>query len=564
MNYRVSINKIGNFIYESFSRNTLFIFLFVFLNVSLNIYEWDKRVYQKAAYAFCFFLWSIILAGGITTIRSSVLRKILKIFLLVTSGIVFIADLFTLHTYKTLIGAGSLNAILETNFNETREFLDVYLNFYLLVVLVGSIFLIILASNCCKYLFFLGQRETPEFLKLLFRGVVILGLLSTVVLFTHEGRRTFTCKWGIPFMRIYFCMNETMDNMAVYHDIETKLNTNALITKNDSSIKNVVLIIGESTSRNHMSLYGYGLNTTPKLDLLKKKQELFVYNDVISPHSHTVTSLRKMLTFYNFESNQSWYEYSNLIDVMNQSGYKTFWLSNQESSGMWGDVAKVFSSRSSKAKFTVSRSSTEEYAVYDDTLLPLIEAARQEQEAKKLFVVHLMGTHAKYKKRYPDNYSIFTKNDIVSLLDEDKKATVAEYDNAVYYNDFIVSEIINKFRDDETVLIYLSDHGECVYDDGSIIGHTEEKGNRFMIEIPMVVWVSDRFKNTYPEKVVAFRNSTHRPYMTDDFIHTMLDVVDIQTVEYDPARSVINDNFNLSRKRIYNNVDYDAFMKDSR
>ena len=55
-----------------------------------------------------------------------------------------------------------------------------------------------------------------------------------------------------------------------------------------------VIIVGESISRLHMSLYGYNRNTNP---LLKKiNGELLVYKNVISPHAYTTGSLRKALT----------------------------------------------------------------------------------------------------------------------------------------------------------------------------------------------------------------------------------------------------------------------------
>lgn len=57
----------------------------------------------------------------------------------------------------------------------------------------------------------------------------------------------------------------------------------------------------------------------------------------------------------------------------------------------------------------------------------------------------------------------------------------------MYYNDFIVTEIINKFRDREALVIYLPDHAEAVYDEGTgFAGHIEENANRHMIEIPLI------------------------------------------------------------------------------
>ena len=53
------------------------------------------------------------------------------------------------------------------------------------------------------------------------------------------------------------------------------------IQSNHSHIRNIVLIIGESLGRNHMSLYGYSLPTTPLLDSLYRQDELYRLSDVI-------------------------------------------------------------------------------------------------------------------------------------------------------------------------------------------------------------------------------------------------------------------------------------------
>ena len=135
---------------------------------------------------------------------------------------------------------------------------------------------------------------------------------------------------------------------------------------------------------------------------------------------------------------------------------------------------------------------------------------------------------------------------------------IAQYDDALYYNDYIVSTIMDKFRDDETLLIYVPDHGEAVYDEGGFAGHIEENPSRHMIEIPVIMWASDAFKAKYPEKWAAIQGAVKRPYMTDDMIHTVLDLADIKTAEYDPAKSIVNPAFDASRPRIFNDLNYDT------
>lgn len=72
-----------------------------------------------------------------------------------------------------------------------------------------------------------------------------------------------------------------------------------------NQIPKVVLIIGESTQRNYLSLYGFKLDTTPNLNSLKNSGNLFEFDDTIASESYTNPALAKLLTFSNYENSQS-------------------------------------------------------------------------------------------------------------------------------------------------------------------------------------------------------------------------------------------------------------------
>ena len=85
--------------------------------------------------------------------------------------------------------------------------------------------------------------------------------------------------------------------------------------------------------------------------------------------------LRKLLTFADMDSSKPWYAYNNMIDTMKAAGYRTYWLSNQESSGIWGNVAQLFAGRSDYSRFTRLRESHEDSGIYDEALFPLVDEA---------------------------------------------------------------------------------------------------------------------------------------------------------------------------------------------
>ena len=171
-------------------------------------------------------------------------------------------------------------------------------------------------------------------------------------------------------------------------------------------------------------------------------------------------------------------------------------------------------------------------------------------------MIHLYGTHEPFKERYPAEFEKFSASD-ENKSEETWRQITAEYDNAVLYNDFIVNEIIQRFEDKNAVLIYISDHGEEVYDGRDFFGHSvEEDGNVHMIEIPALVWASKEFRKNYPEKISALNAAVDQPYRTDYLIHALLDIMDIHTTSFDETKSIINEKFDSTRPRIYNGKPY--------
>ena len=555
----VALN-IWDAIEQTFIEHTGFIFLLFFLNYFTMAWslllirdEWLALEYG------CVLFLGILL---LTALLRRFLREKAKWFrrvqglLFLASFLPFPVEVFVMYTYKALIGAGIVNSILETNRKEAVEFLQMYVTWREVAAVVCG----------CAVLYLLWRVfrriEIPEYRKRLFcRGMAAAGLVSLGLICATFA--SFFANPLLPIVRVVSATSLAVENAIAYHRLADSIDTKIELTKNDSEIKNIVFILGESTNRNHMHLYGYYLPNTPHLDELQAKGEIIAMSDVISPHSTTVEVLSELFTFCDYESDKPWYEYHNLIDVMNAAGYRTHWLSNQESSGMWGNVAQLYANRSTMHKFTRLRDSLEDSGILDEELFPLLdEALRDASPDRNFYVLHLMGGHGLYYNRYPYAFNKFKAEDIRLQIGERFREIVAQYDNALYYNDYVVDEIIKRFRDKETLVIYVPDHGEAVYDEGgSIAGHLEENPDRHMIEIPVIFWASRKFRDKYPEKWEAIEDAADRPYRTDDMIHTLMELADIKTEEWNPTKSIINDDFDASRPRFFGEENYDMQIK---
>lgn len=506
--------------------------------------DWKIKI-LKIGYRFVeFFLVILLLCFVLSFIKEKIVTIILKIFFII-SLLLFVIEISLFKLFSMIISPELVQILLETNKNEISEFIDMY--FKRRYILYFSIFVVIiyLIYKIFKYI-------TP----IIFENIIkrkVIRILIILLLILKIFNLNFNNRINFSLYRLLSSINMGLITIEEYKEIENMKNNIEIIKQKDNK-KNIVLIIGESTSRNHMSLYGYKLNTNPLLKKLEKEGNLYKFTDTISPHSHTIPVIKKLLTFYNLESKNKWNKNNNIIDIMNKAGYETYWFSNQAFLGIYENIATALGKRSKTVVFN-SMDSADRWikTSYDEEIINKSEKYILNNNGSNFIIYHLMGTHVIYKDRYPEIFKKF----------QNKNPVIAEYDNAVLYNDYVINKIIDIFKDKESLIIYISDHGEEVYDFRNFVGHTESNGSRYMIEIPFLVYVSNSFKVKYPKIVKKIEKSINKPYMTDDLIHTILDIAEIETKEYDKTRSVINDNFNSKRKRIYSGKEYDIYWKNN-
>lgn len=304
----------------------------------------------------------------------------------------------------------------------------------------------------------------------------------------------------------------------------------------------VVLVIGESTNRLHMSLYGYARDTNPKLQSIRN--ELVLFDNVFASRPNTIESLQQVLTFAN-QQHPDWYKTKpSLISLMKQAGYKTYWITNQQTLTARNTMLTTFAKQTDTQVFLNTSRRQNAYS-FDEKVLPPYLETLAKQDEKKLIVVHLLGTHMKYAYRYPENYDYFKDNrGVAAGLSSSKVQTVNEYDNAVRYNDEIVYQLITalKKQQQHSLLVYFSDHGDDVYDSAThdFQGRNEARPTYPMYAIPFIVWHS---ANWFSADKLRQPNIVHRQYSNADFIHTWSDLLGLQYDGFQAHQSVVNSSF---------------------
>ena len=175
----------------------------------------------------------------------------------------------------------------------------------------------------------------------------------------------------------------------------------------------------------------------------------------------------------------------------------------------------------------------------------------------------MLGLHTDFKKRYPEDQTIFRASDYERPdLPEEEKGVLADYDNAVAYNDKVVGDIIDAFRQKEAIIIYVPDHGELVYDGCREAGRNLQRTKKYVVpqfDIPFWIYATECYRQSHEQVCRQISSAVDRPFMTDDLPHLLLYLAGIHCQGYQPDRNLIDPRFNVHRKRmICGEIDYDA------
>ena len=521
---------------------------------------------------------------------SARLYKILAFALLAINVVFAIAQIFLIFSLELTYSHGTLDALVQTTPKEAFEFAHAFLNFKLIAAFLALLIFVFAALRLR-----VSQRARMK----LCRAIKLAFLLSLLVFIAHAAFKSYVAKSSKMRASIIIALNKipiynfafvTKDYFgADFKSVrELQAGYQSIYASHShktapNRISNVVFIIGESLQRNFMSLYGYYLPTTPNLQALEQSGNLIAFSDVVSPGAKTNDVLKYVLNFGNYESEKQrpWSANLDIVNLARLANYETFWISNQERYGQWAVASGASAQMTDHSDFT-NQIPVYKYAYsLDEVMLPSIKnfksgarkspLARKDessaaevngtQKKDKFFILHLMGSHPSYEFRYPKSFAKFSAADISrEPLDEGQKKELAHYLNTVAYNDFIVSEIYKIFASDNTLIVYFSDHAQSLYQYRGKLIHGGI--NRFTLEIPLIFMASDKFKEQNADLWARIAAAKDRPFLNDDLIHAIAEILEMTDLpEFNPARSVINADFNASRPRIIEGVDYDKVYR---
>ncbi len=498
--------------------------------------------YDPTGTKFAALLVPIILFIGLGRLVPSFSKRVLWSLPLL---IVSFCSLCILIQFNSHVTEGVIEAIVNSDTVEAYEFVKevkLVLYFFLALYVLGFVYL----YQHAKTLEHKSSINTAKTNKRLWITALLIALPIVDMLGKGASARSFPL---IISKTTYTYLSE-MASMEALLKKRSKFQFDASISGKPKK-ETFVFMIGETSRRDFYSLYGYERETNPQLS---KLDNLAIFKDVISPANATVLSLMATLHLSTAEDDSLYYSTKSIVSLAKEAGYKTWWLSaqsrfgkhetNVSASGTDADVKKYI-----EEGRTLSRT-------FDTALLPFLDESLKDSKEQKFIVMHLYGSHISYSRRYPEDFALFDGSIPPNYEKHpvEVQQKVNEYGNSIAYTDLMVSQVIKSTDQLNTAscVIYTADHGEYLGDylDDDFIGHGRGMPAKAEVEVPLVVWCSDEYKQQNQTKWNEISSNTDAAISLEDMFYSLSDLMHIDYKLMKPERSFFNAKFkpNLPRK----------------
>ena len=419
--------------------------------------------------------------------------------------------LYFINTYNVLIDRSMMRNVFETEFSEASSFFSWTIILYSIILgIIPAVLLIRQKLNYGSFGKFL--------LKLVICLVVIVGTLAgnyknIFWIDRHApviGSKLMPWSYTINTIRYFEQLRKENQKEIILPDAEY-LNDN-----NDI----VVLIIGESARSQNFSLYGYDRNTNP-----------FMQADGVTAirarasHTNTIDAVKSILQHRPITDDL----YEILPNYLYRYGVDVIWRRSN-----WGTpplhIEKQYTKDDLKAMYPDVDNS------YDGILFHGLQDHIMANDSSKIFIgIHTYTSHGpEYYSNTPEAFKTFKPEcRTVEMAQAKYSELINAYDNTVIYTDYLVHSVIEtlkQFPDRRSCVIFISDHGESLGENGLYMhGVPLSMAPEEQLDIPFIVWTSDNSD----VKVKSTNSAGH-----GHIFHSVLKFLGLQTSFYDESKNI--------------------------
>ena len=594
--------------YQPIKDNASFFFFMYLIGILVSYAELptnnpDAAVYSNLWLELFLDLYVICI---ILTLFPLKIRRWIRAFLYIIAYCTSLTDLFCWVKFQSTLNPSMLLLVGETDEREASEFFSSYFTSDLIFSSVGLLLLVMLIhilttflkkvklSPAISYkvtvakqiinhshyilggvcLVFLGWAiESSAHNK---KEMVQIFSLDTIGSVEHELTTSDCAQFYLPVYRLAFSI---FSNELASQQVDRLIEAKDKMSVDSCSFKspNIVLIIGESYGKLHSQQYGYFMPTTPRQIKREKSGLLVPFSDVVAPWNLTSFVFKNVFSLHVVGEKGEWCDYPLFPSLFRKAGYHVTFITNQflpKAKQAVYDFSGGFFLNHPELSEAMFDSRNQQLYRFDRGLLDDYDKNQQQHNTDhNLIIFHLLGQHVKYNQRFPSDRRHFTAEDYEKKradLDGKQRNVLADYDNAVLYNDSIVDAIISRFEDKEAIIIYMPDHGEECYEGnrGFICRNHSAAIDydlaHYEFEIPFWIFCSYKYAAKHPDIYKEIIGAKNRRFMTDALPHMLLYLAGIHTKDYHAEYNILSPQYNEMRPRILKNTtDYDKLTRPS-
>lgn len=473
-------------------------------------------------------LCNILLPLGIYTLLTSILKNVGKTIWMMFPFI-FLSAFQIVLTFlfgRSIIGVDMYLNLITTNANEVGEMLDGILVavitvfvLYLPVLIVGVIAIRKRWNVTATWL----RKQRFAGLAIALLGMVAWGV-SLI-----SGPRVALADDIFPANVIYnFGLSiERLNKTSHYHETSDSFSFKAKRCEDSGAGRSIIVfVLGETARADHFSLMGYERNTCPELSSIHGLQ---VFPHAMSESNTTHKSVPMLLSSVDASTFENIYSQKSIITAFREAGYKTAFISNQLPNRSFIE----FFGQEADTTLFIRDLHAQSANVYDAELSSYAKSFIDSNKDSDIFIVlHCYGSHFNYTDRYPQAFSRFKPDNIPAATSEHRANLINAYDNSILYTDHFVASLTKTLSlyDADAILLYTSDHGEDLYDDGKHFMHASPIPSVHQLHVPLMIWTSPAYQSTHEETLQTLHSNADKAISTSITIfHTLLHLASIQT-----------------------------------
>lgn len=594
--------------YQPIKDNVSFFFFMYLIGILVSYAELptnnpDAAVYSNLWLELFLDLYVICI---ILTLFPLKIRRWIRAFLYIIAYCTSLTDLFCWVKFQSTLNPSMLLLVGETDEREASEFFSSYFTSDLIFSSVGLLLLVMLIHILTT---FLKKVKLPPAISykvtvakqiinhshyilggvcLVFLGwaiessahnkkeMVQMFSLDTIGSVEHELTTSDCAQFYLPVYRLAFSI---FSNELASQQVDRLIEAKDKMSVDSCSFKspNIVLIIGESYGKLHSQQYGYFMPTTPRQIKREKSGLLVPFSDVVAPWNLTSFVFKNVFSLHVVGEKGEWCDYPLFPSLFRKAGYHVTFITNQflpKAKQAVYDFSGGFFLNHPELSEAMFDSRNQQLYRFDRGLLDDYDKNQQQHNTDhNLIIFHLLGQHVKYNQRFPSDRRHFTAEDYEKKradLNGKQRNVLADYDNAVLYNDSIVDAIISRFEDKEAIIIYMPDHGEECYEGnrGFICRNHSAAIDydlaHYEFEIPFWIFCSYKYAAKHPDIYKEIIGAKNRRFMTDALPHMLLYLAGIHTKDYHAEYNILSPQYNEMRPRILKNTtDYDKLTRPS-